>query len=382
MERRTLSPRPGWQAKVEALGLVYHTTHGLPYWNEAAYYRFTPQEVDLLEAATNSLHHLCLEAAQHVIDQNRYEELGIPESAIAAIRRGWDEEPPALYGRFDLAYDGISPPVMLEYNADTPTSLLEAGVIQWYWLQDRFPHADQFNSLWEALVAKWAELRSGRALLGSPVYFAHSENAEDLMTVTLLRDTAREAGVATQGIHMQDIGWDTRSRYFVDLNGRPIQTIFKLYPWEWMLREPFGEQALQIAGQIQWIEPIWKLLLSSKGILPILWEMNPGHPNLLEAYFDGPHGMRHYARKPLFSREGAQVTIYDATGITRSEGNSGDIDTGRFITQALGSIPNYAGNRPVIGSWVIDGTAHGIGIRESDGPITDNLSRFVPHLFE
>ena len=37
---------------------------------------------------------------------------------------------------------------------------------------------------------------------------------------------------------------------------------------------------------------------------------------------------------------------------------------------------------PVLGSWVIDGTAAGIGIRESATPVTDNLSAFVPHLFE
>lgn len=76
-----------------------------------------------------------------------------------AIVWSWNEEPPAIYGRFDLAYDGIHPPKLLEYNADTPTALLEASVVQWYWLQDVFPKDDQFNSIHEHLVAKWKELK-------------------------------------------------------------------------------------------------------------------------------------------------------------------------------------------------------------------------------
>ena len=35
-----------------------------------------------------------------------------------------------------------------------------------------------------------------------------------------------------------------------------------------------------------------------------------------------------------------------------------------------------------IGSWVIDGAAAGVGIRDSSTPATINLSCFVPRLFE
>ncbi|BDI30138.1 putative glutathionylspermidine synthase [Capsulimonas corticalis] len=379
MQRIVLSPRADWRSKVEALGLVYHTTDGKPYWNESAYYRFTSRQIDEIEAATNALHAMCLEAAQHVIDHDRFAELGVPAAAIDAIKASWEAEPPSLYGRFDLAYDGVSPPKMLEYNADTPTSLVEAAVVQWRWLEERFPSADQFNSIWEGLVEKWTELKTGGYLLGSPVHFTHVKSTEDLMTVTLLRDTAQEAGLITQGIHIHEIGWDKNARRFVDMRNQPIRTIFKLYPWEWLIAETFGQYALATYSQVQWIEPIWKLLLSSKGILPILWELYPNHPNLLEAHLGRSREMRYYVKKPLFSREGANVTIKDDTGLTRSEGNYGEEG---YVFQALAAIPNFDGNRPVLGSWVIDGAARGMGVRESDGPITDNLSRFVPHLFE
>jgi len=383
VKRITIDPRPDWRSKVEALGLMFHTTpdggDGTLYWNEGAYYRLTAAEVEVLERATNELHERCLEAVQHVIDRRRYAELGIPEKAIPAIEWAWEAEPPSLYGRFDLAYDGVNPPKMLEYNADTPTSLLEAAVVQWHWLQERFPQADQFNSMWEGLVELWQELKQNRHLKGTMVHFGHVDTIEDLMTVTLLRDTAQEAGLVTEGLHMKEIGWDDRGRFFVDLHDRRIWTIFKLYPWEWLLQEQFAEPLLESYQQTQWIEPIWKAILSNKGILAILWELFPNHPNLLPAYIGGSRDLTEYVRKPLLSREGANVMIKHAGTLTRTDGDYGA--EGHVFQQYI-DLPVYDGSRPVIGSWVIDGTARGIGIREADGLVTDNFSRFVPHLFE
>lgn len=378
MERLTMQPRPDWVAKVEELGLIYHHTADNVYWDESAYYVFTAREVDKLEAATNELQRLFLEAAQHVIDKRRYLELGIPAAAVPMIEWSWNAEPPAIYGRFDLAYDGVSPPKLLEYNADTPTGLLEASVVQWYWLQERFPKADQFNSIHERLVAKWKELKD--YLTGTPLYFTHVEEqmGEDLMTATYLRDTANEAGLTTAGLLISDLGWDTDRKIFVDQANLQVTSLFKLYPWEWLVHEQFGPQMLATYTQMQWIEPIWKMLFSNKGMLAILWELFPGHPNLLKAHLREPDGMAEYAKKPLLSREGANVTLVTTKGQIETTGDYGEEG---FVYQALAPIPSAGGNYPVIGSWVIDGQAAGMGIRESNGPITNNLSRFVPHLF-
>src|SRR5262249_14853813 len=152
--------------------------------------------------------------------------------------------------------------------------------------QARFPHADQFNSIHERLVAKWRELR---AYLVEPLYFAHSDqgSGEDLMTVTYLRDTAVEAGLVTEMLRMDEIGWEDASG-FVDLSERAMQSIFKLYPWEWMVHETFGSRALANYGRVAWIEPIWKMLWSNKGLLAVLWELFPDHPNLLPARLHAP----------------------------------------------------------------------------------------------
>ena len=121
------------------------------------------------------------------------------------------------------------------------------------------------------------------------------------------------------------------------------------------------------------------MLLSNKGILPILWELFPGHPNLLETHFHDPKKLTDYVKKPLLSREGANLTIRRGSSVQETAGPYG---AEGFVYQARARIPNCNGTYPVLGSWLIDGVAAGIGIRESATPITDNHSCFVPHLFE
>ena len=384
MERVPYSARVDWKAKVEALGLLFHTTadgtaQGKQYWYEDVYYRFTAAEIDALEKATDELHRISLAAVQHVIDENLFTRLKIPAECIDSIRWAWEHEPPSIYGRFDLAFDGKNPPKLLEYNADTPTSLLEAAVIQWHWLEAQFPTKDQFNSIWEGFVEYWKWCKENQFLNGEVVHFAHTQSIEDLMTTTFVRDAATHVGIPTKALHMSELGWDESKRAFVDLQNRSIKTIFKLYPWEWLIHDEFGKHALDTYREVQWIEPIWKMILSNKGILAILWEMFPGHPNLLQCQFDRSFNMGEYAKKPLFSREGANVTIKRHGSLERTEGEYGDEG---YVYQEYFNIPSFSGNRPVIGSWVIDGVARGIGIRESDTLVTDNFSRFVPHLFE
>jgi glutathionylspermidine synthase len=388
MERIPTTPRDHWQDKVAAAGLVYHSPAGegmdRSYWDESACYRFTEAEIDTLEAAGNTLQGMCLDAAQHIIDKKRYAELDIPASAIPAIEWAWENEPPAIYGRFDVAYSGHGPPKLLEYNADTPTALLEAAVVQWAWLEEQHPNCDQFNSIHEKLIAKWQDVAP---YLSKPVYFAGLDNTEDQLTLAYLRDTAEQAKLATQPILIDEIGWNPDRQAFVDAEERQIFSIFKLYPWEMMLAEEFGAAALETYKEMRWIEPIWKMLLSNKGLLPILWELYPRHELLLEAHFEGcASSMRDYVRKPLHSREGANIILV-RNGITVA--TTDGPYTGPGIIQALAPEAAYPDNlhpgdsrHPVVGLWMIDQECCGMGIRESSGLITDNLSSFVPHYFD
>jgi glutathionylspermidine synthase len=268
---------------------------------------------------------------------------------------------------------------LLEFNADTPTSLFESSVVQWYWLQDCYPQKDQFNSIHEKLIAYWKYLKE--YLYDDTLYFACvRDNLEDLTTTEYMRDCALQAGLNTKFIYIDEIGWDLQNLEFLDLENAPVKNIFKLYPYEWLINEDFGRNIVNDRNKAFWVEPSWKMILSNKAILPILWELNSNHPNLLESYFETDNfklGIN-YAKKPLLSREGQNIQLVDY-GSTIAE-TSGDYGEEGFIYQELCPLPEFDKNYPLIGSWIVGQESAGIGIRESDSLITDNLSRFVPHL--
>lgn len=378
MRRLEVAARPGWQARVEARGFPLHTADG-PYWDESVCYRFEAAEIHELERAVDRLQALTLEAVEHVVTSDRWwDALRIPRSLVPLVRASWEacggRGAPSIYGRMDLAWTGDGPPKLLEYNADTPTALIEAAVVQWDWLQDVHPEKDQWNGLHERLVAGWKDLAPH--LRPSTIHFASGDAPEDELTVTYLRDTASQAGLDTAFVRMLDIGWD--GRRFVDLQRRPILTCFKLYPWEWMAREPFG--AHLGAADVAWIEPPWKAVVSNKAFLAVLHDLAPGHPNLLPAALDEPApGMRSYARKPVLGREGADVTLV-RDGAVLARGPARGYDADGFVYQALYPVAErFGGRTPVLGCWVVQGEPAGLGIREDENPITGDASRFVPH---
>jgi len=370
MRRVSVAPRPGYAAKLEAQGLSFHGRDS--YWREDACYRFERAQIEEIEAATAELHEMCVAAAKRVIDSRRLAQLEIPPAYWSAIAASFERGDFSLYGRLDLAYDGCAPPKLLEYNADTPTSVLESAVCQWFWLKDNFPHCDQFNLLHERLIMRWQQLPGDGA-----VHLASlADHEEDWACLTYLMDTLAQAGRGSVQLTIEDIGWDPARQCFVDLRDEPIETLFKLYPWEWLLREDFGPKVLE--STTRFVEPLWKSVLSCKGLLAILWEQFPGHPNLLPAYFE-QRDLIAYAKKPLYSREGANVELHCAQGnIHKAEGPYG---TEGYVYQALQLLPNFDGFFPVIGSWVVAGQPAGMCIREDRTPITNNTSQFVPHYF-
>lgn len=374
MERLTLPARAGWREHVEHdLGFVFHTIGGEPYWDETACYRFSVAQIDELEAATGEIEQLCLDLVDEVVRKGAYEALRIPANACAAIERSWNAGDKNLYGRFDFRYDGTSPPKLLEYNADTPTALFEASVVQWDWLEAHWPKRDQFNSLHEKLIEAWRHF----GLAGATVYFAAVKgHLEDGGTVDYMRDTAVQAGLATARIDIEDIGWN--GQRFVDLEARPIEVLFKLYPWEWAISEAFGQHFL--AGTARIIEPAWKMVLSNKAALALLWERAAGHPNLLATSFSPDSIDGAMVRKPIFSREGANLTVVERGEVTHQ--TDGKYGAEGFVYQSYVPLPAFDGRYPVIGSWVVASQPAGIGIREDATPITRDSSRFVPHFFE
>ena len=382
MQRIPCDERADWREKANAAGFVFHTMDGQPYWDERAYYAFTLKEIEEdIEAPTSELDAMCRELVARAVDDERMlRVLRIPERFWTFIAASWKRGDPSLYGRFDLSYDGQGPAKLLEYNADTPTSVFETAVFQWMWLEDAEARtitpqdADQYNSLHERLIESWKEVAKG-----AHVHLAGAlDDPEDGGTIAYLEDVARQAGLQTTKLAMDTIGRTPRGA-FVDQNDKPIDLIFKLYPWEWMFREQFGQY---LAGApTRWIEPPWKAVLSNKGILPLLWAMHPRHPNLLPAYFDDDPKAAElgdsFVRKPIYSREGANVTmVVGGQAVDQDEGPYG---AEGFVRQAVATLPKFQENYPAIGSWVAGGKPCGLSVREELTPITKNTSRFLPH---
>lgn len=379
MKIKHLTKDPNWIKRVEEIGYGFHTDGENPYWIDHYYYSISEKFADKVYHATNELWQMCLKAVEHVIENKKYDLFHIPNYIRHHIEKTWETDAPSIYGRFDFAYDVTKDQLkLLEFNADTPTSLYECGVVQWFWKEHFFgKQKDQFNSVHEQLIHTWKDLKP--YLKGSKLHFTCvRESLEDLTNVEYLRDTAMQAGIETKLIYIDDIGWN--GQHFIDLEDEEISSIFKLYPWEWIVNEEFGVHVINDVLETQWIEPSWKMILSNKAILPILWELFPNHPLLLESHFNNPKNMTSYVKKPLLSREGANISlIYNDRTIFETEGDYGEEG---FIYQELASLHKESSGYSIIGSWIIGQEACGITFRESDYPITTDKSRFIPHIIE
>lgn len=383
MRRLTIAARPDWQDKAAAIGFAYHGSAGDPYWDESISYEFTLREIEEdIEPVAERLHQMCLDLVDEVVRSDALmTRLGIPPPHREFVAESWRTRQPSLYGRFDLAYDGCAPAKLYEYNADTPTSVFECATFQWMWLEEMLangklpPGTDQFNSLYEKLLERFRFVFPK----GGFVHFAADASAvEDRQTVRFFEDLALQAGIDPKFVEMKDIGLNAAGR-FVDNEGFELQAAFKLYPWEFMLREAYAPMLK--TADVRWIEPAWKSILSNKGILPLLWERYTDHPNLLPAWFEGDTGASAlgstYVRKPLFSREGANIELV-REGHAEPYLDAGYGEEGHVL-QAFHAPPELGGGFPVIGAWIVGDEAVGMGVREGNAIVTRDSARFVPH---
>lgn len=382
MKRIKSLPRDNWQGIAESLGFSFHSIGGAPYWDETAYYQFTLQQIEQdLEKPTEELHEMCMSLVVDAVkDELLLKRLSIPEDYWQYIADTWKNGSPHLYGRMDFSYNGHSAAKLLELNYDTPTSLYESAFFQLVWLEQQIAsgqlphHADQFNSIQEKLTLAF-QLNN----FAQPFYFSAVEDSEeDQGTIAYFRDIAEGAGLITHNINIEDIGLNEQG-LFVDLGDKPIKTLFKLYPWEFMFEDDFGKAIAN--SQTCFVEPAWKAILSNKGILALLWEKFPNHPNLLPCFIDQdptaklPSG---WVRKPFLSREGANVEI--CTHNAQPIKEDGPYTNAPFVRQAFCPLPCFEKNYTLVGSWLVGDLAAGIGIREDNTLITKDTSRFLPHI--
>lgn len=375
---------------LESVGFYWHTdSDGSEYIADDVVEISQAQAQDYYDAA-NELYGMYVAAAQYVIDNNLFHELGIPFNLVELIKLSWENDVHwHLYGRFDLAggLDGM-PIKLIEFNADTPTCLFETAFLQSKLLeQNELDENSQFNDMFGALgdnfkrlvtlsedVSEFESAYSGWGILFSCV----RGSIEDEQTVQMLKYIASEAGFKTEFAYIDEVSFDDENGVFY--GGKNYEFFFKLVPWESIAVEE-GELALILTNIVKnqkaiILNPAYTLLFQSKGILKILWQLYPNHPLLLEAS-DAPLVGKAQVKKPLFGREGENVSILSQNGsvIEQTSGSYGD---GASVYQEYCGLCTDNDGRSYQAGVFFAYEACGLGYRRGT-KILNNTSKFVGH---
>lgn len=377
-------------ALMEEVGMSWHTDpDGQPYVADEIV-PVTEAEVDAYYNAANELYDMYVQAAQHVIDHDLFLELDIPYNLVDQINRSWENDHRHLYGRFDLAggVDGL-PIKLIEFNADTPTSLFETAVVQWALLKaNHMDEAAQFNTVYNSIRDNFRRLvtgeedpeRFGEYYHFQNILFSSMRNLpEDERTVRFLQQMASDAGFQTDFCYLDETGFLEQEGIFNPHNTR-FDYWFKLYPWEDIALQTDGINGIldDITRNTDTVilNPAYTLLFQSKGIMKVLYDLFPDSPYLLETRYELLQGKKQVA-KTMFGREGANTIIYDAAGKILHQ-TPGEYQRYRQVYQEFATYPKDAQGRSYQVGVFFAWEACGLGFRRG-GDVLDNLSKFVAH---
>lgn len=388
----TIKVKPVEYSVMEEVGFGWHTDDdGTPYIIPELV-PVTNAEAEAYYEAANTLYEMFVEAAQHVVDNNLFAELGIPENLVELIKMSWDDDDWHLYGRFDLAggIDG-QPIKLIEFNADTPTSLFETAIIQWAVLKaNEMNESSQFNNIYETISAnfkrmiteedgleKFDEYYAGESILFSSV----RDLPEDEQTTRLLEKMAQDAGYRTAFCYMDQVGFLENGGVYNEDDQR-FDMWFKLWPWENIgadepdLTELLRKIALNRKAVL--INPAYTLLFQSKGILKVLYDLFPDSPYLLATSDQPLEGMKQVV-KPVFGREGENIAIVEDGEVLEETG--GEYDHHPVIYQEFVDFPKDENGEIYQAGVFFAWEACGLGFRRGN-QILDNMASFVGHVMQ
>ena len=378
---------------LESIGFYWHTDEDGSSYISDEIVKVSEIEAMTFYEASNELYDMFVEAGDYVIENDLLHEIGIPFNLQELVKLSWENDVHwHLYGRFDFAggLDGY-PLKLLEFNADTPTMLLETAIIQWAILKKNgLDESRQFNNIHECLlknfqrlvtleesVDKFSEYYEGWKILFSCVKGSSEEEA----TTKYLQMIAEEAGFETEFAFIDEIEFDDEGVYYQD---NSYEYIFMLVPWEDIaIDEPELASILtQIVKNQKAIilNPAYTLMFQSKAMMKILWDLFENHPLLLETSFEPLDG-KPYVKKPIFGREGDNVEIFDENG-DLIDSHEGEYGNQNFIYQEFAQLNQDENENFYQPSVFFAFEGCGLGFRRENGLIMDNLSKFVGHIIE
>lgn len=379
---------------LESIGFSWHTDEDDTSYIADEIVQISEEEAQNYYDAANELYDMFAQAGDYVIENNLFHELNIPFNLVELIKKSWEDDVHwHIYSRFDLAggIDG-KPIKLIEFNADTPTSLFETAIIQWAMLKyNKFEEASQFNNLYEGLKDNFKRIitlnsnienfEEHYSKLGWKILFSSiSGSSEDENTTKLLQHIASEAGFHTDFDYMENINFNDEGIFKED---EKFEFWFKLIPWENIGIEE-SELALLLTDILNQqnaiiFNPAYTLIFQSKGFMKILWDLYPNHPLLLETSFE-PLKNKKQVEKKCFGREGANTTIINEDGSIDVQ-KEGVYENHKSIFQEFVEFPkDEQGNYYQAGVFYAY-EACGLGFRRG-GKILDNYSKFVGHIIK
>lgn len=375
---------------LDKIGFTWHTdSDGTKYVSDELV-QITQAEAEAYYEAGNELYDMYVEAAEHVIDNDLFFDLGIPFNLVDMIKKSWENDVHwHIYGRFDLAggIDG-KPIKLIEFNADTPTSLFETTLLQWALLKENSMDEDsQFNNLYEAIRENFKRLITldedtssfENHYDGWKILFSSVEgNDEEEATVRLLQQMATDAGFNTHFEYLQNVKFDEDGVY--DSGDNNYEYWFKLYPFEDIAHdEPELATTLSTIMNNQkaiLLNPAYTLLFQSKGMLKVLWDLYPNHPLLLNTSFE-PLKETLHVEKCVFGREGANTKIIDTNGDILTQ-TDGEYDNYKKVYQEYVEFPKDTLDSKYQAGVFFSYESCALSFRKG-GEIMDNMSKFVGH---
>ncbi|PPK62875.1 glutathionylspermidine synthase [Malaciobacter marinus] len=379
---------------LESIGFIWHTDEDKTSYIANEVVQITQEEAEAYYEACNELYDMFCEAGDYVIENNLFHEINIPFNLVDAIKESWENDVHwHLYSRFDLAggIDG-KPIKLIEFNADTPTSLFETAIIQWALLKaNGLDEASQFNNVYEALKDNFKRIitldtdiekfEEHYQELGWKILFSSiAGSIEDENTTKLLQHIATEAGFNTDFEYIDKVEFSDDGIFAKE---QSFEFWFKLIPWEDIAIDE-NELALLLTEILEnrkaiIFNPAYTLMFQSKGFMKILWDLYPNHPLLLETSFE-PLQDKKQVEKRCFGREGANTKIINKDGSIDVE-TDGAYEGHKAIYQEYVELPkDEQGNSYQAGVFFAY-EACGLGFRRG-AKILDNMSKFVGHIIK
>jgi glutathionylspermidine synthase len=392
MRKRSIINLPN--AVFQDLGWDYFISEDAADYLTTELVQITPSEQEAFFQAGNTAYELMVETAEYVLRNNLLDTMGIPENLHRLIRHTWEDDRQLhLYGRFDFAggTDGL-PIKLLEFNADTATSIPETAIIQWAQLRaNGIGETMQFNYVFEALTDNFRRLQSLNPDREAAILFSTLKGApEDDHNAHVLEMAAREAGFETAFCYADEVIFSEFNGIFAPNNqGGTTQYPywFKLIPWEFFAwDEPeLLETLTRIVerGHAMVLNPAYTMLFQSKAILAYAWSRFKDHPILLACSLEEPIGMQlhPFVEKVVLGREGANVAIFNREGIPTAVRDGHYANQPKVYQRMADMARDVQGHVYQAGVFFAYESC-GLGFRRSKHPIIDNAAQFVGHMVE